>query len=199
MILLSRPNLVPNNSVVCSELFTTPTLALHPGTCTAACPMIVKIARIARKLMVVGLAGVTHVDRNLKTAVTAKLNIPFNVDLVKFDVNIVVANNRNEGSISCFTQYTLKVSGGDSAPTEAPAGTISCGLLGRGLFCPFVSFLDRRIVNRCPVRRLSSLSPYENNFCVHVSGGLTLPVMIHSLEEEIEFGKKTWSTPHTRM
>jgi hypothetical protein len=82
-----------------------------------------------------GRAGVTHVNNNDKTSALAKLSIPANVDVVKLDVNIVVANNGVQGSIFYYTQYTLKVSGATNSPIAAPR--ISCGLFRLGIFCPF--------------------------------------------------------------
>jgi hypothetical protein len=84
--------------------------------------------------LIKGLAGVTHVSGSDKTSALAKFSVNANIDVVKFDVNIVVANNDNSGSIFYYTQYQLKVTGATNAPTPAPR---SCGLLGLKIFCPF--------------------------------------------------------------
>lgn len=81
-----------------------------------------------------GLAGVTHIDRNTKTAVTGRLNIPVNIDEVKLDINMVIANNEEQGSVYYYTQFLLKVTGATEAPSPAPVN--DCGLLRLGLFCP---------------------------------------------------------------
>ena len=105
-----------------------------------------------------GYAGITHVNNDLKSNVTASMIFDKNYGDLKFDVNIVVQNRGpgQGGSQYFHSQYSMKVEGGASSATAAPATAptnLSCGLFGGGIFCPLTlcGFFGRLLLgsDRC--------------------------------------------------
>ena len=105
-----------------------------------------------------GYGGITHLNSDLKSNVTASMMFDKNYDDLRFDVNIVVQNRRagEGGSRYYYDQYSMKVEGGASSATAAPSmapTNLSCGLFGRGIFCPLTlcGFFGRLLLgsDRC--------------------------------------------------
>jgi hypothetical protein len=82
-------------------------------------------------------SGVTHLNNDIKTSVSATMRFTENIADLLFDANIVVVNNAQE-SFYYYTGYTINVVGATSPPTRAPRRR-KCGLFGLGLFCPFTA------------------------------------------------------------
>ena len=94
------------------------------------------------------ISGVTHAENSFKTEANAILHYDDTTDACILDVNIVTANNANDGSSYFFSEYYLRArsDGHDDEEDDddeqeddenGETEPSSCGLFGMSMFCPF--------------------------------------------------------------
>lgn len=80
-------------------------------------------------------SGVTHTENSPKQEVSAILHYDTTEGVATLDINIVVANNDDEGSAYFFQKYYLQAFEGEGGH-EHEDEKEKCGLFGLSFFCP---------------------------------------------------------------
>ena len=79
-------------------------------------------------------SGITHTENSKKDEVTAILHYDTTEGVATLDINIVVANNDEEGSAYFFQKYYLQAFEGEGHGHEEEEK--KCGVFGLSFFCP---------------------------------------------------------------